>query len=97
MTVNPVCNFADPSVLHLAAVSWNGHHKLLFYSKKNSPATQSPKSRARPNTVQLSPCLWFVIPDLIRDPWIAGQARNDKSTFLSFRLRVNNLTEQYWG
>ncbi|ABE42472.1 hypothetical protein Bpro_0508 [Polaromonas sp. JS666] len=40
---------------------------------------------------------WFVIPDLIRDPWIAGRARNDKSRFSSFRFRVNNLNEPYCG
>jgi len=71
------------------------HHERCRVSMGSTQMGSTQGSPPGNYTVQSSPCPRFVIPDLIRDPWIAGQARNDKSRFWSFRFSVNNLTEQY--
>ncbi|CAN0416571.1 unnamed protein product, partial [Phaeothamnion confervicola] len=39
----------------------------------------------------VKPLPLVVIPDLIRDPWIAGQARHDESRFWPFRFSMEPI------
>ena len=47
-----------------------------------------------PDSVNVIPDSVNVIPDLIRDPWIAGQARNDKFEGCNEKLEGRNDKSQ---